>query len=101
MHSYSYYQVNDKVFDGKLDNYQSYLPKAHIRLCGCGDLALEAHSFDPSGKCVCGYQKEMPSKVKMEVFYGLWSEETFTLKAMELPREVGINQEVSVSAPYA
>lgn len=99
VHSYSCYQFDDPVFGGALNGYASYKPYLHVRMCGCNDLTVESHSFSSGGRCACGYREEGSTEVELKISYGQWSENSYTVKATELPRKATEEQRVSVYAP--
>lgn len=96
IHSYTYYKISD--FGDALKDYQSYESKLHIRACGCDDFGFEAHSFDSSGKCACGYRK-LTETATLKISYGKWDGTDYTPKMAEADRTVVKGQEVSVYAP--
>ncbi|MCR5793580.1 MAG: InlB B-repeat-containing protein [Lachnospiraceae bacterium] len=96
IHSYTYCKISD--FGDVLHDYLSYESKLHIKICGDDDLAFEAHSFDSSGKCSCGYQK-LTETVTLKITYGKWDGTTYTPKMAEADRKVVKGQETSVYAP--
>ena len=98
IHSYTPYQISDPVFNGKLDDMLGYAKACHIILCGCKEMHAEAHSFDSSGKCACGYQKPTPT-VTLNVSYGQWGNNGYTARVTEFPQTATKDSEVSVSAP--
>ncbi|MBQ7597629.1 MAG: InlB B-repeat-containing protein [Clostridia bacterium] len=97
VHYYTCYSIDTFA---ALASYQSYGEYLHVKMCSCGDVKLEAHSFDSSGNCACGYAKPSPT-VTLKVSYGYWSEfeQTFTVRAIEGDRTVTKGQEASVIAP--
>ena len=36
----------------------------HIAVCGCDDIEIVEHEFNPAGKCVCGYEKPPMMRVR-------------------------------------
>ena len=79
-------------------SYWSHQKYLHVRICSCGDVKLEAHSFDSDGKCACGYAK--PSEtVNLEVSYGEWKNGTYSVRAQQLGWTALKGQEASVTAP--
>ncbi|MBO4693671.1 MAG: leucine-rich repeat protein [Clostridia bacterium] len=96
IHSYTYYKIS--YFGDLLEDYLSYESILHIKICDCDDLAFEAHSFDSSGKCSCGYRK-LPETVTLKISYGKWDGMTYTPRMAEADRKVVKGQEVSVYAP--
>ena len=99
VHSYSCYQLDDPVFDGILADYYKYKKSVHVRMCGCLDLSTEAHSFNSSGVCECGYRKELPATVNLDISYGEWNGTTYTHRMYGFPQTAGRNTEVTVDAP--
>ncbi len=96
-HDYTCFQISD--LGEAMTRYQNYNHAVHIAACACNHLELQAHTFDASGRCDCGYEMPKPSKVTLNVSYGQWSGGTYTEKMQGLPEEVWQNQEVSISAP--
>ena len=82
-----------------LSKYAAYAPYLHIKVCGCGDVALEAHSLNSDGVCACGYGNSgaTPTSATLKVSYVRQSD-NHTMMA-ELPETVAADSEVSVSAP--
>lgn len=98
VHAYGYVQIG--AVSSLATKYEKYAPYLHIKICGCGDVDLEAHSLDSSGRCVCGYSKPAaPSTAELNVSYGQWLNGNYTEKMAELPETVAADSEVSVSAP--
>lgn len=98
VHAYGYVQIG--AVSSLATKYEKYAPYLHIKICGCGDVDLEAHSLDSSGRCVCGYSKPAaPSTAELNVSYGQWLNGNYTEKMAELPETVEADSEVSVSAP--
>lgn len=98
VHAYGYVQIG--AVSSLATKYAKYAPYLHIKICGCGDVDLEAHSLDSSGRCVCGYSKSVaPSTAELNVSYGQWLNGNYTEKMAEVPENFAANSEVSVSAP--
>ena len=98
VHAYGYVQIG--AVSSLATKYAKYAPYLHIKICGCGDVDLEAHSLDSSGRCVCGYSKSVaPSTAELNVSYGQWLNGNYTEKMAEVPENFAVNSEVSVSAP--
>lgn len=99
VHAYGCVQIGD--ISSLATKYAAYAPYLHIKICGCGDVDLEAHSLDSSGRCVCGYSKsgDTPTSATLKVSYGQWLNGNYTQKMAEVPEDFAVNSEVSVSAP--
>ena len=99
VHAYGYVQIG--AVRSLEEKYGDYAPYLHIKVCGCGDVDLEAHSLDSSGRCVCGYSKsgDTPTSATLKVSYGQWLNGIYTEKMAEVPETVAADSEVSVSAP--
>jgi len=97
VHAYGCVQIG--AVSSLATKYAAYAPYLHIKICGCGDVGLEAHSLDSSGRCVCGYSKsgDTPTNATLDVSYVRQSD-NHTMMA-ELPETVAADSEVSVSAP--
>ena len=99
-HVHAYRCIQIGAVSSLATKYEKYAPYLHIRICGCGDVDLEAHSLDSSGRCVCGYSKPAaPSTAELNVSYGQWLNGNYTEKMAEVPENFAVNSEVSVSAP--
>ena len=99
-HVHTYRCIQIGAVSSLATKYEKYAPYLHIRICGCGDVDLEAHSLDSSGRCVCGYSKSVaPSTAELNVSYGQWLNGNYTEKMAEVPENFAVNSEVSVSAP--
>ena len=96
VHSYSCFQFSD--FGSKLEKYLKYESALHVAICGCGDIQIEAHSFDSKGWCACGYGKP-DAEVTLNTSYGLWSGGNYTEKMVGFPETATRGSEVSVCAP--
>ena len=100
VHSYKYYKLDDKELNGMFNGYDKYIKHLHLRYCGCGDYKLEAHSFDSSGKCVCGYQKATAStEVTVDISYGKLEGGQYKKLMMEGQKKKKLNEKVSIYAP--
>ena len=98
VHVYGYAQIG--AVSSLAAKYEEYAPYLHAKICGCGDMDLEAHSLDSSGRCVCGYSKSAtPSTAKLNVSYEQLLNGNYTEKMAEVPEDFAVNSEVSVSAP--
>ena len=101
VHSYTCYRVTS--FD-YLKDYYDYDSAVHVAICGCNDIRLEAHAFDSSGACSCGYGKPAPGPVNLDISYGQWdtSSDTYITRFKGLPQPMNPKQgeEVTISAPY-
>ena len=87
-------------FGSALSAYQKYESIVHVAVCGCNDIALEAHTFNALGKCTaCGYTKPGSQAVTLNVEYGVWSGGQYTKKMDGFPEDAKKGQEVTVSAP--
>ena len=97
-HVHAYRCIQIGAVSSLATKYEKYAPYLHIRICGCGDVDLEAHSLDSSGRCVCGYCKSTtPASATLDVSYVKQSDNTVMMT--ELSETVAANSEVSVSAP--
>ena len=96
-HDYTCFQISD--LGEAMAKYQNYNHAVHIAACACNHLELQAHTFDASGRCDCGYEMPKPSKVTLNVSYGYWSDYNYTEKIPGMPEEFWQGQEVSVAAP--
>lgn len=67
VHNHKLYTLND-LFGADNDTAKKYNGSLHVRLCDCGDYAIEAHTF-VNGKCECGYVKPTPPVVKVTIHY--------------------------------
>ena len=99
VHAYGYFQIG--AVSSLATKYAAYAPYLHIKICGCGDVDLEAHSLNSDGVCACGYGKsgDTPTSATLKVSYGQWLDGNYTEKMAELPETVAADSEVSVSAP--
>ena len=97
VHAYGYVQI--EAVHSLATKYAAYAPYLHIKICGCGDVDLEAHSLNSDGVCACGYGKsgDTPTSATLDVSYVRQSD-NHTMMA-ELPETVAADSEVSVSAP--
>ena len=95
VHSYTCY----KISDFGLSNYANYEGYLHVRICGCGDIELEGHSFDSNGACACGYGAEQSTTVTLKTSFGQMSGNTYTQKMAGKDRTEEKEQEVTVYAP--
>ena len=97
VHAYGYVQIG--AVSSLATKYAKYAPYLHIKICGCGDVDLEAHSLNSDGVCACGYGKSdsTPTSATLDVSYVRQSD-NHTMMA-ELQETVAADSEVSVSAP--
>lgn len=98
VHAYGYIQIG--AVPSLATKYAKYAPYLHIKICGCGDVDLEAHSLNSDGVCACGYDGKSdstPTTATLDVSYVRQSD-NHTMMA-ELPETVVADSEVSVSAP--
>ena len=98
-HVHAYGCVQIEAVHSLATKYAAYAPYLHIKICGCGDVDLEAHSLNSDGVCTCGYSKSgaTPTNATLDVSYVRQSD-NHTMMA-ELPETVAADSEVSVSAP--
>ena len=92
VHSYACLKLDDPTLKNKVseDDITKYSGKLHVRMCAaCGAYKLEAHSYDSSGKCACGYEKPKPT-AKLQTYIDGKLERTTTAT---------VDSEVSVDAP--
>jgi hypothetical protein len=96
VHAYTCVPLNFPAFNGALDEYSDYFPYIHVRICGCFDIKLEAHTFQ-NGVCTqCGYEKPGATEVQLQVSY--WKDGASSPWLEEAPRTVKRNEEVNVAA---
>ena len=96
VHSYTCVPLNFPAFNGALDEYSEYFPYVHVRICGCFDIKLEAHTFQ-NGVCTqCGYEQPGATEVQLQVSY--WKDGASSPWLEEAPRTVKKNEEVNVAA---
>ena len=98
-HVHAYGCIQIEAVSSLAAKYAAYAPYLHIKICGCGDVDLEAHSLNSDGVCACGYSKSgaTPTNATLDVSYVRQSD-NHTMMA-ELPETVAADSEVSVSAP--
>ena len=96
VHEYTCYTISR--FGDALKNYQKYNGVLHIAVCGCNDVEIVEHEFNPAGKCVCGYEKPGATKVQLDIAYGKLEGTTFTNFANGFPEFPMKGQEVKVEA---
>ena len=99
VHSYQYFRMDDPGFKGAFDKYSNYFPYYHVRYCGCSDLSLEAHSYNENGVCVCGYNAQESTEVKLNVSYGKMNDGQYKEWMREPEAKKTRKQEVTVYAP--
>ena len=97
VHAYGCVQID--AVRSLATKYAAYAPYLHIKICGCGDVDLEAHSLNSDGVCACGYGKsgDTPTSATLDVSYVRQSD-NHTMMA-EPQETVAADSEVSVSAP--
>lgn len=94
VHSYTCVPLNYEGFNGALDEYSKYFPYLHVNFCACGDVNLEAHTFQ-NGTCAdCGYTDPRSTTATLYVSY--WKDNAEWMK--EDPRTETIGNEVTVDA---
>ena len=100
-HVHAYRCIQIGAVSSLATKYGTYAPYLHIKICGCGDVDLEAHSLNSNGVCACGYGKSdaTQASVTLDVSYVKQSGGTTTTMMEDLPENVAANSEVSVSAP--
>lgn len=100
-HVHAYGCVQIEAVRSLATKYAAYAPYLHIKICGCGDVDLEAHSLNSDGVCACGYSKSgaTPTIATLDISYGQWLNGNYTQKMAEVPEDFAVNSEVSVSAP--
>lgn len=98
-HVHAYGCVQIEAVRSLATKYAAYAPYLHIKICGCGDVDLEAHSLNSDGVCACGYSKSgaTPTNATLDVSYVRQSDNHIMMA--ELPETVAADSEVSVSAP--
>ena len=96
VHEYTCYTISR--FGDALKNYQKYNGVLHIAVCGCNDVEIVEHEFNPAGKCVCGYEKPGATKVQLDIAYGKLEGTTYTNFANGFPEFPMKGQEVKVEA---
>ena len=85
VHSYAYFQIDDPKYQSSLAAYQDYKAYVHVRACAnCNSCTLEAHSYDSSGKCVCGAVKPPEPAVLATYIDGQLTSTTKTYKGVEV-----------------
>ena len=98
VHEYTSYQISK--FGDALKNYQKYNGYLHIAICGCDDVDIVEHEFNPAGKCACGYMKPSPTNVEVETFYGKKEGNTYTKFMDGMPEYPLRGSEVTIEAPH-
>ena len=96
VHEYTCYTISR--FGDALKNYQKYNGVLHIAVCGCEDVEIVEHEFNPAGKCACGYEKPGATKVQLDIAYGKLEGTTYTNFANGFPEFPMKGQEVKVEA---
>ena len=95
VHQYTCYTISK--FGSALAAYQKYNGALHIAVCGCNDVEIVGHEFNPAGKCACGFQKAS-EKVQCDIEYGKLEGTTFSKFANGFPEFATRGQEVTVEA---
>ena len=98
VHEYTSYQISQ--FGDALKAYQKYNGYLHIAICGCDDVDIVEHDFNPAGKCACGYEKPSPTNVEVETFYGKKEGNTYTNYMNGMPEYPLRGSEVTIEAPH-
>lgn len=94
VHSYTCVPLNYEGFNGALNKYSKYFPYLHVNFCACGDVNLEAHTFQ-NGTCAdCGYTDPRSTTATLYVSY--WKDDVEWMT--EDPRTEKIGGEVTVDA---
>ena len=95
VHEYTCYPISRFP---SLKSYMKYNGVLHIAVCGCDDIEIVEHEFNPAGKCVCGYEKPGATKLELDIAYGKLEGTSFTKFANGLPEFPTKGQEVTVEA---
>ena len=95
VHEYTCYPISRFP---SLKSYMKYNGVLHIAVCGCDDIEIVEHEFNPAGKCVCGYEKPGATKLQLDIAYGKLEGTTFTTFANGFPEFPTKGQEVTVEA---
>lgn len=96
VHTYTCYRIT--LFPN-LAQYHKNDSSVHVAVCGCRDARLEAHAFDASGKCACGYQKPEPQPVNLDISYVKDIDKSVLYKGLPQPMYPKQGDEVIISAP--
>ena len=95
VHEYTCYPISRF---SSLKSYMKYNGVLHIAVCGCDDIEIVEHEFNPAGQCVCGYEKPGATKLKLDIAYGKLEGTSFTTLANGFPEFPTKGQEVTVEA---
>ena len=95
VHEYTCYPISRFP---SLKSYMKYNGVLHIAVCGCDDIEIVEHEFNPAGKCVCGYEKPGATKLQLDIAYGKLEGTSFTTFANGFPEFPTKGQEVTVEA---
>ena len=95
VHEYTCYPISRFP---SLKSYMKYNGVLHIAVCGCNDIEIVEHEFNPAGKCVCGYVKPGATKLQLDIAYGKLEGTSFTTFANGFPEFPTKGQEVTVEA---
>ena len=95
VHEYTCYPISRFP---SLKSYMKYNGVLHIAVCGCDDIEIVEHEFNPAGKCVCGYEKPGATKLQLDIAYGKLEGTSFTNLANGFPEFPTKGQEVTVEA---
>ena len=95
VHEYTCYPISRFP---SLQSYMKYNGVLHIAVCGCNDIEIVEHEFNPAGKCVCGYEKPGATKLQLDIAYGKLEGTSFTTFANGFPEFPTKGQEVTVEA---
>ena len=100
VHEYTYYRLSR--FRDWLPGLQQYDSQMHIAVCGCEDLDIVDHEFNPAGRCACGYRKPgAPKKAELKVSYGELKDGNFTTFSYGIPQYAVRGEEVLVDAYHS
>ena len=95
VHEYTCYPISRFP---SLKSYMKYNGVLHIAVCGCDDIEIVEHEFNPAGKCVCGYEKPGATKLQLDIAYVKLEGTSFTNLAKGFPEFPTKGQEVTVEA---
>ena len=95
VHEYTCYPISRFP---SLKSYMKYNGVLHIAVCGCDDIEIVEHEFNPAGKCVCGYEKPGATKLQLDIAYVKLEGTSFTTLANGFPEFPTKGQEVTVEA---
>ena len=69
VHAYVRMQIDDPALNGQCSQYIANASSMHLKICtDLDDYALEAHTYNSSGLCACGYQRP-PKMYTLSVDY--------------------------------